>query len=330
MTSRSILLWLINRSSLILIALVFAILGSLSDRFLDPQNLINILVQSSSLAIVATGMTFVLLTAGVDLSVGSVMFVAVAVSGKMISSGQSLWLAFAAGLGVGLIGGVVNAFVITRLKVLAFIATLSTLFIARGFGLWLTNTRAMNMTDPVTELGTSAWLGVPVPIIVMLAVMLSAQFWLSATPWGRQMYAIGNDADTARTAGIRVGAILFSTYVFCGACAALSGLVSLTQTGAVSPSFGEQKEFSAIAAAVLGGTSLFGGRGSVIPGTLFGAILFQTIENGLVIVNADPYLYPMILSGIIFLAVLLDTTRERIARNLTRRRIRPEQELEPA
>jgi ribose transport system permease protein len=115
---------------------------------------------------------------------------------------------------------------------------------------------------------------------------------------------------------------LFFVYVVCGACAAVSGLIALTQIGAVSPSFGEEREFAAIAAAVLGGTSLYGGRGSVLPGTLFGAILFQTVENGLVIINADPYLYPLILSGIIFLAVLLDTTRERLVQSLTRRQIR--------
>ena len=128
--------------------------------------------------------------------------------------------------------------------------------------------------------------------------------------------------QSARKAGVRVDTILFLVYVICGLCAALSGLIALTQTGAVSPSFGEEREFAAIAAAVLGGTSLFGGRGSVLPGTILGAILFQTIENGLVILNADPYLYPMILSAIIFLAVLLDTSRARIIQNLTRRQIR--------
>jgi ribose transport system permease protein len=250
------------------------------------------------------------------------MFVAVAVSGKMIFNGQPLWLAFTVAIFVGLLGGAMNALLVTRFRVIAFIATLAMLFVARGFGLWLTNTRAMNMPDSVTQLGSSGVLGIPLPVIVMAVVTLVSHWFLTSTPWGRQIYAIGSNAEAARKAGVRVDSILFFVYVCCGGCAALSGLISLTQTGAVSPSFGQQKEFAAIAAAVLGGTSLFGGRGSVLPGTLFGAVLFQTVENGLVIVNADPYLYPMILSGIIFLAVLLDTTRDRFVQKLTRRQIR--------
>jgi ribose transport system permease protein len=320
---QTIALGLLNQSPLILFVFVFATLGSLSGRFLEPQNLINILIQSSALAVAAIGMTFVLLTAGVDLSVGSVMFVAVAVSGKLVFEGSPLWLAFSVGILVGLAGGTINAVVITRFKVIAFITTLAMLFIARGFGLWLTETRAMNMPDAVTKLGAARWLGIPAPVLVMLLVAIVSHGFLTRTPWGRQIYAIGHDLEAARKAGIRVEAIRFLVYVICGMLAALSGLIALSQTGAVSPSFGQQKEFAAIAAAVLGGTSLFGGRGTVLPGTLFGAVLFQTVENGLVIINVDPYLYPMILSGIIFIAVLMDSTRNRLVRRLTGRKIRP-------
>ena len=297
---------LLNRTPAILLLAVVAIFGSISGRFFEPQNFLNILVQSSALAIAATGMTVVLLTAGVDLSVGSLMFVAVALAGKMIANDQPVWLSFAVAFMVGLAGGALNALLITRFRIVAFIATLATLFIGRGFGLWLTNTRAMNMPDAVTALGASRCCGIPTPIVVMLLVTVTIHWFLVRTPWGRQVYAVGNDPDAAQKAGLRVQPILFAAYVICGACAAISGLIALTQTGAVSPSFGQQKEFAAIAAAVLGGTSLFGGRGNVLPGTLFGAILFQTIENGLVIINADPYLYPMVLSAVIFLAVFLE------------------------
>jgi ribose transport system permease protein len=196
------------------------------------------------------------------------------------------------------------------------------LFIARGSGLWLTNTRAINLPDFVTELGALRMFGIPLPILVLASVAIIAHWILRHTPWGRQIYAIGEDPEAAKKAGIRVDAILCFVYVFCGVCASLSGLVALTQTGAVSPSFGQQKEFAAIAAAVLGGTSVFGGRGNVLPGTLLGAVLFQTVENGLVIINANPYLYTMILSGIIFVAVLLDATRTRLIGTLTQRKIR--------
>lgn len=322
MSRKAIVLALLGQTPTILLAVVFLILGSLSPEFLDPRNLVNILIQSSSIAVAAIGMTLVLLTAGVDLSVGSVMFVAVAITGQLITNGYPLWLSFAAGLCVGLVGGAVNALLITRLHLIAFIATLGTLFVARGFGLWLTNTRAMNMPDSVTELGSSRVFGIPFPIMVMAAVAMAVHWFLTRTPMGRQLYAIGSDPDAAVKAGVRVSTILFLVYVLCGGCAALSGMIALMQTGAVSPSFGQQKEFAAIAAAVLGGTSLFGGRGSVLPGTLFGAVLFQTIENGLVILNADPYLYPIILSTIIFLAVLLDTTRTRLVQRLNKRSVR--------
>ena len=322
MTFKSASIWLLNQAPIFLFLLVFALFGCISDRFLEIKNLSNILIQSSSLAVAAIGMTFVLLTAGVDLSVGSIMFLAVAVSGKLIFNGYPLSIGIVAGLLVGVVGGAINGLFVVRWKVTAFIATLAMLFIARGFGLWLTNTRAMNMPDSVTLLGSSSLMGIPVPVLIMLSVAVLSHLFLMKTAWGRQIYAIGFDRESARKAGVRVSAILLLVYVICGFCAALGGLIALTQTGAVSPKFGGQREFAAIASAVLGGTSLFGGRGSVLPGTVFGAVLFQTVENGLVILNADPYLYPMIVSAIIFLAVLLDTIRNQLVGRLTRRAIR--------
>jgi len=321
--NRKPLLLLLNNAPLVLFAVVFAVFGSLVPTFLELQNLSNILLQSSAVAIVAIGMTFVLLTAGVDLSVGSVMFVAVALGGKMIFNGQPLGVGFAAAMGVGLLAGAVNAFFVTRLRIAAFIVTLAMLFVGRGFGLWLTNTRAMNMPEAVTHLGAVKFLGVPGPVLVCAAICLAAHLVLTRTPFGRQVYAVGQDAEGARKAGINVTGILFAVYVICGFCAAISGLVSLTQTGAISPSFGQQKEFNAIAAAVLGGVSLFGGRGSVFPGALMGAVLIQTVENGLVIINANPYVYPLVTSAIIFLAVLLDSLRANLLARLGRRMIRP-------
>lgn len=322
--NRKCVMVLLNNAPIVLFALVilvFAVLGGSS--FFSLQNFSNILLQSSGTAIVAIGMTFVLLTAGVDLSVGSVMFVAVAVSGKMIFNDQPIWMGFLAAAGVGLVAGSINAFFITRFKIVAFVVTLAMLFVGRGFGLWLTRTRAMNMPDAVTELGATKLLGVPVPVLVFAVVCMVAHIVLTRTRFGRQVYAVGNDPEAARKAGINVSGVLFVVYVICGLCAALSGLVSLTQTGAVSPTFGDKKEFTAIAAAVLGGTSLFGGRGSVFPGTVLGAVLIQTVENGLVILNANVYIYPLVTSSIIFLAVLVDSLRTSFLRKLECRLIRP-------
>ncbi len=313
----------LQHASLILFASVLAVFSLLSPRFLSAGNLLNILIQSASTAIVATGMTFVLLTAGIDLSVGSIMFVSAAVAGKMVLSGQPLWLACLTIVLTGLLFGAFNALCITRLKIIPFIVTLATLYFGRGLGLWLTETRAMNLPESVLRIGSSRVAGIPFPALILLIVVLVAHLTLTRTSFGRQIYALGNDKDAARKAGISTERLTFAVYLISGLCAAIGGLVSIAQLGAVSPSFGNQREFAAIAAAALGGTSLFGGRGAVLPGTLLGALLIQTIENGLVITNTDPYLYPMVMSFIIFVAVLIDSLRNRQLQRLGRRAIIP-------
>jgi ribose transport system permease protein len=320
-----LLLLALNHASVILFALVLAVLGALSARFLSGDNLMNILIQSSATAIVATGMTFVLLTAGVDLSVGAIMFVAAAVAGKMVLAGQPLALAVAVMLGIGLVFGGINALFITGLRIVAFVVTLATLFIGRGFALWITETRAMNLPESFLHIGSARVAGVPVPVLIFVGVVVLAHLTLSHTPFGRQIYAVGSNLESARKAGIRTGRILVGVYLICGLCAAIGAIITLAQLGAVSPKFGENYEFKAIAATVLGGTSLFGGRGQVFPGTVLGAVLIQSVENGLVILNADPYVYPLITSAIIFLAVLLDSARNHFLASLTRRRIRMEE-----
>jgi ribose transport system permease protein len=267
-------------------------------------------------------MTFVLLTAGVDLSVGAIMFVAAAVAGKMAQAGQPLPIIMTTMLVIGVSFGAVNAVLITRVRVVAFIVTLSLLFIGRGFALWITHTRAINLPESFLQLGAIRIAGLPLPLVALGAVVAVAHLVLTRTPFGRQIYAVGNHPENARKAGIVTRRIVASVYLISGFCAALGAVLSLAQLGAVSPKFGESYEFKAIAAAVLGGTSLFGGRGQVLPGTLLGAVLIQSIESGLVILNADPYLYPLVTAGVIFLAVLIDSLRHTLLAGLNRRRIR--------
>jgi ribose transport system permease protein len=321
--SRLLLLGL-NNVSFVLFGVMLIVFSMLSPRFFTGDNLLNILIQSSSTAIVATGMTFVLLTAGVDLSVGAAMFVGAALCGKLVLGGHSLALAVTVLLGAGLVFGAVNALFITRLRIVAFIVTLATLFIGRGLALRITETRAMNLPDGFLQLGSAKVVGVPLPVLLFGAVVLVAQVVLGLTSFGRQLYALGHSAEAARRAGLRVQRLTAAVYLISGFCAALGGIVTLTQLGAVGPKFGENYEFKAIAAAVLGGTSLFGGRGNVFPGTVMGAVLIQSVENGLVLVNADPYLYPLVTSAVIFMAVLVDVIRSRALEQLGRRRIRPD------
>jgi len=302
---------LLDLAPFLLFVTVLVLFGVQSPKFLEAGNLVNIVVQASSTGIVAVGMTFVLLTAGVDLSVGAIMFVIAAVAGKMALAGWPLPVVLLAMAAVALLFGAFNAFFVTRVRVAAFIVTLATLFIGRGLGLRITETRAMNLPDSFLELGSARLLGVPLPALLFGGVLLVAHLVLTRTPFGRQVFAIGHDMEMAKKAGIRTGRVLAAVYLISGLCAGFAAMVSLGQLGAVSPKFGEQKEFAAIAAAVLGGTSLFGGRGNVFPGTLLGALLIQSIENGLVVVNADPYLYPMITSVVIFISVWLESLRNR-------------------
>lgn len=315
--------FLLRHASVFLLLCVFIAFGAQAPAFLWPANLLNILVQSSSATVTAIGMTFVLLTGGIDLSVGSIMFVSAAVAGKMVLGGAPMSLAVPMVLAVGIACGAINAVFITRLRIQAFIATLATLYLWRGLGLWITQTRAMNLPESLLQLGTARPIGIPAPVMIFCAVLISAHLVLTHTPLGRQIYAIGNDREAADKAGIATGRVVAMVYIVSGLCAALGGLVSVAQLGAVSPTFGNQREFAAIAAAVLGGTSLFGGRGRVFPGTVVGAVLIQTVENGLVIINANPYVYPLIMSAIIFIAVFTDSARYARLLKLSRRYIRP-------
>jgi ribose transport system permease protein len=316
---------LLNNAPVALFVLVLAVFGALSPRFLAPANLLHILIQAAPTALVAIGMTFVLLTAGVDLSAGAIMFVVAAVGGKLVLGGVPVAGVLLAMVAVGLTCGMFNALLVTRLGIIAFIATLGTQYLGRGFGLWLTETRAMNLPEPYTRLGSASFAGIPLPLVLLVLVLAIAHAALRRTPFGRQIYAVGRDLHAARKAGVNTRWILASVYVIAGGCAALGGILSLAQLGAVAPTFGTNKEFAAIASAVLGGTSLFGGRGQVFPGTVLGAVLIQSVENGLVILNADPYLYPLITSAIIFLAVLTDSLRSRVLARLGRRKIRLEE-----
>lgn len=315
----------LRHASVVLFIIVLVVFGTLSSKFLEPANLVNILIQSSSVGVVATGMTFVLLTAGIDLSVGSIMFLSAAIAGKMVLSGYPLSTALAAIILTGLCCGALNALLVTKLKVIPFVVTLATLYAGRGLGLSISQTRAMNLPEEMLRMGAGDVFGIPSPIVVFLLVACAGHIALTRTTFGRQIYAVGNNREAARDAGIRTQPLVASVYIISGFCAALGGIVSIAQLGAVSPTFGTNREFVAIAAVVLGGTSLFGGTGNIFPGTVLGVILLQTVENGLVIINADPYLYPLVIGSIIFFAVLVDSLRHRQLQKLGRRPVRVEQ-----
>ena len=307
--------FILRHAPTLLFLLTLLTFACFSNRFLQVENLVNIVVQAAPTGIVAIGMTFVLLTAGVDLSVGAVMFVTAAIAGKLLQAGHSLALALPLMLLVGILMGGINAFFVTRLKVVAFVATLALLFIGRGFARWLTETRALPLPEQVLELSSVRILMLPLPLVLLGTLALVGHVALTRTALGRQLHAVGQNAHHARQAGLNTTRLTALAYLICGGCAAIGAMVSMGQLGTVSPSFGENYEFKAIAATVLGGTSLFGGRGAILPGTVLGALLMQSIENGLVLVSADPYLYPIITAAAIFTGVMFDSLRHRWLEN---------------
>ncbi len=313
----------LRHATLIIFALVLAFYGLQAPVFLGPDSLGNIVKQASFIGIAAVGMTFVLLTAGIDLSVGSVMYLAPLIAGTVM---RDAGLGVAAGMGVAVLAGAamgaINAVFIVRLNVIPFIVTLSTLFFFRGFGTWLTASRQFDFPPEMRAFGQAAVFGIPAPILIFAATALAAHVVLSRTTFGRQVYAVGNDAEAARKAGVPVAWVRARVYVLCSASAGLAGFVLIAQIGRLDAGFGEGREFDVIAAAVLGGASLFGGTGSALSAVV-GATLIQTVKLGLVFTGTNLYLQPMVQGLIIFAAVLIDSLREFRLRRAMRRLIRP-------
>ncbi|MGL4651690.1 MAG: ABC transporter permease [Caldilineaceae bacterium] len=314
----------LQNTPLILFVVVFAIFGILSPRFFAWQTFENIFKQASYIGIVAAGMTLVLLTAGIDLSVGSNMYLSAAVAAILMQDfGFPIWLALLSCMLVGVIFGAVNALLITRVHLIPFVATLGTMVAGKGVALLVTQSVTLTYPSSVRQLGYARVFDlIPVPIVIFAIVVAIGWFLLNMTPFGRRVYAVGNDVESARKAGINVGGIIGSVYIISGLTAALGGFVAAAQQGVVIPGLGEGYEFSAVAAAVLGGTSLFGGVGSIFPGTVIGAVLIQMIQSGLVFTQVDIYIQPLIMAGIIFFAVLLDSFRNTQLLRMRRRNIR--------
>ena len=334
----------LNNSTIFLFIAVFIIFGLSSPRtaigdtgidfprFWLPENILNIIKQAAVFAgIIGVGMTFVLLTAGIDLSVGSNMYLSVVCAGLLMrSSGLEIVPALFVSLLVGTLYGAFNAFCIVRLKIIPFMTTLATLVVGRGLGTALTSSQQIDFPERMNAFGQTMVFGViPMPIVVFVLVVLAAWFILTQTQFGRQVYAVGNDIDVAKKAGINTDRNLAMVYIISGFCAGLAGFVLASQLGGrVDRSFGETREFDAIAAAVLGGTSLFGGVGNVF-GTVIGAMLIQMVGIGLQFNLVNLYLQPMARAFIIFLAIFFDSLREANYKKLKRRFIRPVHSASP-
>ncbi len=323
MKSNRVLRMVLDNTTFVIFVLLFIVFGLLAPRFFSVKNFENIISSASYIGILAVGVTFVLLTGGIYISLGSNMYLSAVVFGLLLNNAELPFVISLIGcLATGLLVGSINAFIVTKLKVVPFITTLVTMTVAFGFGILLTKSTAVNFPDSITLMSTHKVLGfIPLHIFIFVCVVLVASVYLGYTKPGRQLYAVGNNEESAKKAGIKTVPLIAHAYMISGVCAALGGFVSITQIGRVNANFGEGIEFQAIAAAILGGASLFGGIGTVFPGTVLGTIMVQMIQAGLIFIDVDIYLQPIVQALIIFGAVLIDSFRITQLKKLERRHI---------
>ncbi|MCJ8151249.1 ABC transporter permease [Shinella sedimenti] len=298
--------------------LLVAILSVSNEFFLTPGNISNVLLQTSINGILAIGMTFVILTRGIDLSVGSVVALAGMVSASFVTSSATagiagapypMVLALAAGILVGVACGAVVGLIVSRFSVPAFVATLGMLSAARGATLIYGGGRPVpGLSAEFRWIGTGNILGIPMPVI-LLALVFGISWWvLTRTRFGRYIYAVGGNPHAAKTSGLNVSRIRFMVYVISGALSGVAGMILSARTGSALPQAGIAYELDAIAAVVIGGTSLSGGVGRVT-GTLIGALIIGVMNNGLDLMGIQSYYQQVLKGALIVGAVMLDQKR---------------------
>lgn len=297
------------------LAALCVLLSLASPYFFTLRNIFNVLQGMSTIGIMAIGATMVLVAGGLDLSVGSVMALGAVITARLMTyEGVNAWLAALAGLGGGLAFGLLNGLLVTRARIVPFIATLGTLSIGRGLAyVFATGPTGVASNVPMRDssvgfLGAGYVGPVPMPVILMLVLVTVAALFLGNTVLGRQIYAVGSNVRAARLCGISVERVHCFTYVVAGGLSALAGIVSTGLLSTASTNLGQGVELDVIAAAVIGGTSLVGGEGTVV-GTLFGAAIMAVVRNAFVLLGMPLHLQTMIIGIVILLAVGLDRRR---------------------
>ena len=300
-SARSLLNLLSDYGIVVAFVVLCAALSLSNENFMTWGNWVNVLRQTSINGLLAIGMTFVILTGGIDLSVGSLLAVSAMVTGSLVTGEHpaSLWLAIPAGLLAGAFLGAVNGLVVARLAVPPFVMTLGMLSVARGLTfIYNDGMPIANLSPEFRFLGQGMLGGLPVPVLVL------------AITFGRYIYAVGGNLKSAKTSGVQTRLVLFSAYVISGLLAALAGLILTARTTSALPQAGVAYELDAIAAVVIGGTSLNGGVGK-LTGTLIGALIIGVINNGLDLMGVSSYYQQVIKGAIIVAAVLIDVSRKK-------------------
>ncbi|MDR2079772.1 MAG: ribose ABC transporter permease [Treponema sp.] len=289
--------------------IMLALFSILNPKFLTLRNIINIVRQITFNSILAMGMTMVIITGGIDLSVGSVLALAAVVTATLVQAQAPLFpvpLALLAGLLIGAVCGFINGIIVTKGKLAPFITTLVMMTIARGAAQLITKGRPITGLVPgFVFIGGGSWLMIPVPIYILIFIVFISYFILNNTRTGRYIYAVGGNEQAAKASGLKVDQTKCFVYVFSGIMASLVGLILAARLNSATPILGASYELDAIAAAVIGGTSMEGGRGK-INRSLIGGLIIGTISNGLDILNVSAYWQQIIKGLIILVAVFLD------------------------
>jgi len=334
LSSGSVLLTLMKARTFIALIAVVLFFSIAVPNFLSAANLILMSKHVALNAFLAMGMTFVIITGGIDLSVGSIVGLCGMVAGYLVLNGIDLQIGYTVyfnvieiiliTLLVGILIGAVNGLLITRLNVAPFIATLGVLYVARGFALLSSDGRTFPNLVGKQDLGTTGFgflgagrlLGLPVSIWILIVVALGAAYLAKYTPLGRHIFAVGGNERAARISGVRVNMVKMFVYMFSGFCAAIVGLIISSELMASHPATGESFELNAIAAAVLGGTSMSGGRGT-IGGTIVGAFVIGILSDGLVMMGVSSF-WQMVIKGlVIIVAVVVDQAQRRLQQRVT-------------
>lgn len=282
------------------------VLSFSSSAFLTETNLMNILSQWAPVGIIACGMTIVIVAGGFDLSVGAIFTLAAIIAAK-VTNADGLALGILAGLGMGLGLGLINGLVVTLLRVNSFIATLATGLMFAGFATVITSGQLIAVTDPsFGKISTNELLGVKIVIWLFLLVAVLCTIALTRTTFGRHVFSVGGNAIVARLSGVRVNVVRLMTFVISGFLAALAGIIGASRVSTAQPDAGTGLELTAIAAVVIGGTSIAGGEGAIWR-SVMGVLILAMIGNGFNLLNVEPFYQSIVQGGIIVLAIALDS-----------------------
>jgi ribose ABC transporter, permease protein len=296
-------------TTVIALIILMAVITIINSNFLTANNLLNLLLQVTSNALIAFGMTFVILTGGIDLSVGSILALSSALTAGLLGSGMPVTLAILISLILGCILGMMNGLLISYGKLAPFIVTLATMTIFRGATLVYTNgnpiTKGLSDTFLFQFLGQGYIVGIPFPVIIMFIVFIVLYVLLHKTAFGKSVYAIGGNEKASYISGVKLNKVKIIIYSISGIMASISGLIITSRLSSAQPTAGASYEMDAIAAVVLGGTSLSGGKGRIL-GTLIGALIIGVLNNGLNIIGVSAFWQQVVKGVVILIAVLID------------------------